>query len=1398
MRIKVLLIEDNHEHAVMIHEMLALARDAPFDVESAESLSVGLERLNAGDFDVVLLDLWLPDSHGLDTFARAHAHAPDVPIVVLSVRDDEDLAVQAVQGGAQDYLVKEGVYPGLLDRAIRYAIERKRTEKALRSYAGQLEALREVGLELTAQLDLDALLHSIVSRAVELLEGTAGGLELYQPEQDVMECVSASGDDSPPIGAVVRPGEGLSGKVLETGKPLIINDYSDWELPASCHGQHALASVVGVPIRWADEFLGVLTVGVPADSPRTFRAADAELLGLFANQAAIAIRNARALKAEEQQRRRAETLARASAALTSTLELEALLKNVLAAAMGAIPAAQKGSVLLLDEASGELHIRALVGYGDPRVRAMRFPHDRGYAVQAANNGRPLLICDARAEAVRYDGEIDEIRAIQSAVVAPLRYRGRITGALSLDNISRKDAFTEEDMHLLAAFADQAAVAVANARLFEETRQAALEQETLRETALALTTALERSEVIERILAQLQEVVPYDSALVQLLKDDQLVIAGGRGFSNLSDVLGRSFAVSSDDPNGEVIRTRAPAILADAPAAHAIFSDKPPGETGAHSWLGVPMLVGERVLGMIALAKHVAGFYTREHARLAEAFAAQAAIAVENSRLFQAEREQRELAEALAAAAAAVSSTLDLDKVLDRILEQVERVVAGDAFNIMLAEDGNARMVRWRGYGQADIAEPTSSVVVPVARYPPLRRMEQEGRPVLVLDTVSDPHWNPLESRGQWRSYVAAPIRMGVLTLGFLNVNSFRPGQFGPTDARRLEAFANQAAIAIENARLYARQQRRAEEAGLLLEIANAVSSTLELNDALKEVTLRAARACDAHRCTILLLDEGGEALVPFMSQFASGRNDPDLWQLFRDASYPERVENVAEALQVIRDRRPLFVPDARASGLPRRWIEPFGVGSLLVVPLISRERVVGLLGLDRPETDFPFTPEQVSLAMTVANQAAVSIEKARLYAETARSLAQTRVLREVMLAADSTLDFDQVLERTCETLRSTMQVDFLSVVLPDEEGEALIPHPSRIGYSRPAEQLRLPLHESVCGRVFQTGEALIIGDVRTIPYYYEGAEEVRSELCVPVRAGGRVIGVLNVESCRLNAFDEDDLAFYTAIAGQLGVALENAHLYQELRRHAAELRAALTELQDLERLKNEFIQNVSHELRQPLALILGYAEWLDAGELGELAPGQRGPVQIIARRARMLSDLVEDITLLLTAETRTSEREPVAVAELARAAAEDFQRTVDEAGLTLTTDIASGLSPVTGAHLQLRRVLDNLLGNAVKFTPAGGTVSVRLWQEGDHVVLEVGDTGIGIPPEEQERVFQRFYQVDGSSRRRYSGVGLGLALVSEIVEAHGGTIHVESEVRIGSTFTVTLPVRRDSGHQAAV
>ena len=243
---------------------------------------------------------------------------------------------------------------------------------------------------------------------------------------------------------------------------------------------------------------------------------------------------------------------------------------------------------------------------------------------------------------------------------------------------------------------------------------------------------------------------------------------------------------------------------------------------------------------------------------------------------------------------------------------------------------------------------------------------------------------------------------------------------------------------------------------------------------------------------------------------------------------------------------------------------------------------------------------------------------------------------------------------------------------------------------------------------------------------------------------------------------------------------------QELNRALSETNARL---QEALQAKEEMIQNVSHELRTPLTLILGHVDLLSAGYLGPLAPEQQHSVAVMEKQGRRLLFLVNRLLLLQTLSAHTVKKRPFDVASWLTQIVSSWEQRAVEEGIEIRLDLPLDLPHVAADPDLLEQVITNLLDNAFKFSPSGGRVTLTACRDGSHLHIRVQDQGVGIPPEKLERVFERFYQVDGSSTRRFGGMGIGLALCRAIVEAHGGQIWAESAgPGQGSTFTVSLPL----------
>ncbi|MEA3337972.1 MAG: GAF domain-containing sensor histidine kinase [Chloroflexota bacterium] len=408
---------------------------------------------------------------------------------------------------------------------------------------------------------------------------------------------------------------------------------------------------------------------------------------------------------------------------------------------------------------------------------------------------------------------------------------------------------------------------------------------------------------------------------------------------------------------------------------------------------------------------------------------------------------------------------------------------------------------------------------------------------------------------------------------------------------------------------------------------------------------------------------------------------------------------------------------------------------------------------------------------------------------------QVQTASEVAQATISTLDLGELLTTAVDLIGERFSLDYVGVYLVDEAQQYAILRAAigLAGRRRMATGHRLRVvGPSTVGRCIKSRQHLLVNDISGAVLHVETSwvEGVRSEIALPLITRDSVIGALTVQSNRASAFSSLDVPGFQIMGDQVANAIANARLYAAARRRADELSLAYERLKDLEELKDQFVQNVSHELKTPLTLVTGYADAMKAAQLGPITPEQMEALEVISRSSSALGDLFDDILTILQVSASRPSIIPISLAEVAGSRVVEFEAEAREKDITIEADLrpSGQLSFVVVRPNHIRRIVDNLLSNAVKFTPSGGQVLVRVWEGEDQVFLDVSDSGIGIPLEAQDRVFDRFFQVDGSVRRRFGGTGLGLALVRELVEYSGGTVAVSSPgVNQGTTFTVAFP-----------
>jgi signal transduction histidine kinase len=427
---------------------------------------------------------------------------------------------------------------------------------------------------------------------------------------------------------------------------------------------------------------------------------------------------------------------------------------------------------------------------------------------------------------------------------------------------------------------------------------------------------------------------------------------------------------------------------------------------------------------------------------------------------------------------------------------------------------------------------------------------------------------------------------------------------------------------------------------------------------------------------------------------------------------------------------------------------------------------------------------------TFGDQAAIALENVRLFNETKEALEQQTATAEVLKTISrTTFELDPVLETLIETATRLCRADKGFVFIRDGDVYRVVAN-----HGAPAEHVEFNNRNppragygTLVGRAALTRQIVHLADAKTDPTYtWKEAQRTlgfRTMLGVPMLREGDPIGVVALWRDEVRPFSQRDIRLVATFADQAVIAIENVRLFAEIQDKSRQLEIA-------NKHKSEFLANMSHELRTPLNAIIGFSEVLLERLFGDVNDKQQDYLQDIHSSGRHLLNLINDILDLSKVEAGRMELElstfdlPSAISNAMTLIRERAQRH----DIRLGMDVDPQLGNIVADERKLKQILVNLLSNAVKFTPDGGRIDVRAHVAANEVVITVQDTGIGIAPGDQEAVFEEFRQVGRHYTSKQEGTGLGLALTRRFVELHGGTIHVESELGRGSTFTFKLPI----------
>lgn len=1254
--------------------------------------------------------------------------------------------------------------------------ERKVAEETSREQTAQVEEVLKASLSLTANLELSDLLERILESTLRLARDAQDAhLFLYDSKRDVL----SFGAGMPLEHFRTRPyspprENGLTYTVARRGEMIVVPNMNTDLLfvGLSWHG-----AIIGLPLKIGQDVVGVMNVAY--STPHEFSTSELSALRLLGDQAAVAIESSRLFASERTARAQAEALIEVARTFTTSLELGSLLQLILEQ-LARVVDYDSASIMLL--VGDELNIVAARGFdlhGEQTLNLSleNLPHIR----EVVSEHHPVVIADTAADTRWFRRE--SAMYIRCWLGLPLVVKDRAIGVLNLDK-QQVGFYNDFDPALALTFASQAAVAIENARLFESISRNAQEMWKASDVLRSLNALPDVVGSFGEIAEGLKILSGCEHVVLLLLDDsrEKLTVAAVDrehvGLEATTQFPLTTTAAYGDLQSGRVHITLDLSTETDYPVEAALF------ENGFRSRASLPLHVGDQIIGALSFLWMRAHSFDNVNINLLTQTADAVALAIEKSRLLDEMRRGDLILQALAHVSHQLLMPGDLDETLPDVIAHLGRAT-GTTFSYFFEnrEEGGDLCASMRYLWSARtnkvkarnrLFQSVSYKRMGVGRWVHIMKT---GLPVYGLPRDFPPAERLGLIKGKVLSFAMVPIFVGEDwwgVLGFAEIARERYWSVAEIEALKSVAGALGAAFARQKIEAAEREHRALTEA--LRDSAAALNSTLNLDEVLDLILDIIGRVMSHDAASIMLLDEVTNTIYVARSVGYDQRGLKDLMDHLRLSldSMPS-LRRMAETL------KPVVVPDPNEI---KGWVvlpELAWVRSYIGAPIHSRGEVIGFLNLDSATPGF-FTEAVAERLQVFADQAAVAIENARLYKATRQNASE---LASLYHASSELLnpgsDLKTLGTRVATIVTQGFNQAHCAVMLLNEASRELrmIAH---AGDARFSPSKPVPLDgPGLIPTAARTGEAVYAPNVAIDPRYWQGNDITQSELCVPLIIGERVIGVLDVASPELDAFDERARRVITAFSEQVAIALENVNLLSrlELARETAE---------EANQVKSQFLANTSHELRTPLTGIIGSLSMVVDG-LCDTREEEHECVHIAYNASQRLLTIINNVLDIAKIESGHMDVhiQEVDIAPILADVYALMRIQSDEKQITLTVNLpAESLPPAWADPDMLRQVLLNLVGNAVKFTPRGG-VTVQAQIENSKMEIAVSDTGIGIPLTQQSKLFQPFVQADGSMARKYGGTGLGLSISRKLAEMMGGSVAMRSAGEgKGSTFTLTL------------
>ena len=1030
----------------------------------------------------------------------------------------------------------------------------------------ELAILEEIVRTIGVSLDMGATLRAILTSTRRLIRFDMAEITLWEPARRCL--VSRGSLDAETyhaeVGTTYRLGEGYSGWLARHRQPLLIPDISARHdvRPKLDRSDFPFRSYLGIPLGEAGNFIG--TLELISFQPEAFSERDLLLLQRIGQYAVTAIEHARLY--EEARRRALElaSLSRVATTITSTLNLEEVLQTIVVSVLEVI-GCDAAAIFVRDEREPLLRLAATHGLSPEYIRRSQvLPIEVGGRGHAVAIGQPVIVEDLNADpTLRQIAPLAQEEGFLAFADLPLRVGERVIGMLAAF-YAQPHHFTDGERELLSTFADQAAIAIENARLYARTDRHVRKQQSalagLQRVARELSLTFDQEQILRLVLEESLRIADTSYGAVLMRGQSgawELALCAGYLEEEQAALRQELREASAESILSAMERFNQTVYWTDEAARPVL------GQNDVRSTLAVPVRFGESLAGAIALLSPRADAFDAEVRQFIETMAAQASIAIANARWHQ---EQQACASLLHRRTDQLSRVLEVsrafrsDRPLEEVLEEIAYAVQeGVGFNLVLISVLE---------GDPPVLRRLAGAGIPLAALERLKQTPQPWKAVqVVLEDcfrIGRSYYIPAEEQSRWRGRLDVyeerlemvprqpgqwhPQDLLVVPLigpsgqiqGILSVDEPRSGRAPdyPT-VEALEVFAAQAAVAIENTRLLEDLRRRLDILATFNDLNRAVTARLDLRGVLQSVVDAVPRLLQCQGSVVFLRNpETGR----YEARAVHGHNLPSL--LERSFAPGEGMVGT-----VAQSGMPLAVGDAAKAGTTSYIPE----GAVVLAPLSIGDEVVGVLTADRPSRQ-TFTPTDLAVLTALADQVAVAVQNARLFEEIVGRAQELSTLLEAASALSFTLDLDWVLYALGERLLALAGADGCAISEWDRETDQVVVTWESRGEEAPLTCRAYRSAEyPVVQEVLLTQEpAVLTGDNPDArPLLQE--RDVRSLLLVPMVVRGQTMGLLELERREARPFPLNEDSLPQALANQAAAAIQNARLYEEIRRFTEEL-----------------------------------------------------------------------------------------------------------------------------------------------------------------------------------------------------------------------------------------------------